>query len=75
LPEYLKQGLLIPIKDGYEITTGLEPDSVNHILNAFKKGEKAKYAHVHLYEVLGWLYEWGFLIAFVNFLADILILY
>ena len=48
LPEYLEQGLLIPIKEGYEITTGLVADSANQILDAFKQGGRVKHAHVHL---------------------------
>lgn len=48
LPEYLEQGLLIPIKEGYEITTGLVADSANQILDAFKQGGRVKHAHVNL---------------------------
>jgi NADPH2:quinone reductase len=47
-PTYLEQGLLIPIKDGYETTTSLNADNVNHILNTFKDGGRVKHAHIHL---------------------------
>ena len=42
LPEYLEQGLLIPLEGGYTVTEGLDADSVNDILDTFKKGEKIK---------------------------------
>ena len=48
LPGYLEKGLLVPIQEGYQVTTGLVADRVNGILDSFQDGGRVKHAHVHL---------------------------
>lgn len=48
LPGHLEQGLLVPIKGRYEITSSFTTDTVNGILDTFKKPDQLKHAHLHL---------------------------
>jgi NADPH2:quinone reductase len=48
LPEYLEKKILVPIPDGYQVTSGLDADKVNEVLDSFRDGSRLRHAHVHL---------------------------
>jgi NADPH2:quinone reductase len=48
LPQYLEQGQVVPLRASYKVTSDLSAESVNSILDDFKRGGVLRHAHVHL---------------------------
>ncbi|KAF2159979.1 hypothetical protein M409DRAFT_70712 [Zasmidium cellare ATCC 36951] len=48
LPEYLEEGKIVLIPEGYPVISGLDAAKINGVLDGFQRQETLKHAHVHL---------------------------